>query len=144
MSQAVLSYDFRQVESLQKALSSVGTQSLSPLLRSLAMEVEEQTRERFQTKEGPEAPWPDWSEDYALHRAGSGGSLLQRSNSLLDSLTHQLGGDSVEVGSNKAYAATHQYGDKERGIPARPYLGINTKNEADLLSIVNDYLGGIL
>ena len=51
-------------------------------------------------------------------------------------------GDEVEVGTNVEYAAIHQFGGDEVGIniPARPYLGLSPDNEADLLSVVEDFI----
>ena len=38
------------------------------------------------------------------------------------SITRNVYGNAVEIGTDVAYAATHQFGDAGRGIPARPFL----------------------
>ncbi len=148
MSQAVLSWDLRELETIQAALNKAGGRSFKPMMESLALEIEEQTRERFETKEGPDGPWDDWSEKYAEKKAGSGQSLLRQDNYLEESITHNFSGSNgfnaqVSIGSPLIYSATHQYGDDDRGIKARAFLGITAENEADLVLIINDYIDGL-
>ena len=50
---------------------------------------------------------------------------------------HAISGASVEVGSNLVYAATHQFGDPDRRIPARPYLGLSADDERDIEALKN-------
>jgi phage gpG-like protein len=42
--------------------------------------------------------------------------------------------------SNIVYAATHQFGDDERNIPARPYLGLSQENAQDVLDVIEDWI----
>lgn len=65
------------------------------------------------------------------------GKMLQVSGQLASSIARGYGSDHAYVGSNKVYAAIHQYGGPaERGrkatIPARPYLVLS---EADMNEI---------
>ena len=148
MSQAVLSWDLRELETIQTALNKAGGRSFKPMMESLALEIEEQTRARFETKEGPDGPWDNWSEKYAEKKAGSGQSLLRQDNYLEESITHNFSGSNgvnaqVAIGSPMIYAANHQYGDDDRGIPARAYLGITAEDEDDLVLIINDYINGL-
>jgi phage virion morphogenesis protein len=96
----------------------------APLLDAMGALVESQTRQRItSTKTAPDGKkWAPWSEKYAVTRHG-GHSLLRNEGDLLDAIQHLVSGDTSEVGANLEYAATHQYGDRKRGIPARPYLG---------------------
>lgn len=50
----------------------------------------------------------------------------------------QLGGEVA------AYAATHQFGDPGRNIPARPVLGISDEDEVEILDILNEEILGAL
>jgi len=43
----------------------------------------------------------------------------------------------VGVGTNLVYAAVHQYGYKEGGIPKREFLGFSKKNVEELKNIVS-------
>jgi phage virion morphogenesis protein len=117
------------------------------LLDTIGVEVESQVRARIeQEKAGPDGtPWPKWSARYAKTRHG-GHSLLEGEGDLLGSINAYiyLDGSAVEIGSNLIYAATHQYGDAERNIDPRPYLGLSADNEAELQSVVETFLAGVL
>lgn len=117
---------------------------LGPLLEGIGMEVEEQTRRRIQLKEGaPDgSPWPEWSEAYKKTRH-SGHNLLRGDQHLLDSITYEVRGDSVLVGSPLVYAATHQFGDPARSIPQREFLGLAGEDYEAVVGMVEDYLEDI-
>lgn len=112
-----------------------------PLLEGIGAEVESQTRRRIQVdKASPSGKaWPEWSADYAETRH-SGQSLLQGEGHLLSSITYQVEGESVLVGSPLVYAATHQFGDEDRGIEARAYLGLEGQDYEDVIGVIEDYL----
>jgi phage virion morphogenesis protein len=88
-------------------------------------------------------PWAQWSDRYAKTRHGNQ-SLLLSNGDLLDSIQWSVDGNSVEISSNLAYAATHQYGDDERGIPARPFLDFADTDEAKITQLVQDYVTELL
>ena len=121
---------------------AAGLTDFRPLLESVGGEVESQTRRRIsEEKAAPDGtPWQPWSDDYAETRHG-GHSLLEGEGELLDSLQFLVGDDQVEIGSNLIYAAIHQHGGDEVGIPipARIYLGISPENEEDLMGILDDW-----
>ena len=64
--------------------------------------------------------------------SGSGQGLLQSEGDLLDSIQYLVDREKVEIDSNLVYAATHQYGDKARGISARTYLELSDEDEREL------------
>lgn len=113
----------------------------TPLLEAIGAEVESQTRRRIAVDKASPAgvPWPQWSKEYAATRH-SGQRLLQSAGHLLDSITHQVEGDSVLVGSPLVYAATHQHGDPERGIEQREFLGLHGDDLDDVVGLIEDYL----
>jgi len=120
------------------------------LLAAMGAEVESQTRRRIQDEKTSPAggSWPGWSPRYAATRHG-GQSLLQAGTTqetLLNSLECFADSDSAEVGSNKEYAAIHQFGGAEVGkaIPARPYLGVSDANAADLEQVARDWLADVI
>ncbi len=79
--------------------------------------------------------------------------LVQRGQ-LAESFHYQLIPGGVEIGTNDIRAGTHQfgarkgaYGKSKRGgpipwgdIPARPFLGLSTADEAGVLGILESYL----
>ena len=146
MSGAGLTYDFRGLEALQQRINKLAKGDRKKLLDVIGATVESQTRRRIQEeKESPEGDaWPAWSDNYAARRP-EGASLLMSTDHLLDSITFlKEDKNSVAVGSNIIYAATHQFGDEDRNIPARPYLGVSDDNEKDLIRDVDDYLDGLI
>ncbi|NDV20878.1 phage virion morphogenesis protein [Pseudodesulfovibrio sp. JC047] len=136
---------------LADRIAQLGDMDTRPLMDELGAAVVSQTQRRIDSeKTGPDgAPWDPWSESYAKTRH-EGHSLLIASGDLSDSLEHILGisGDHAEVGSNLVYAAAQQYGldmsvigtHRRIQIPARPYLGISTENEEDLVALVDDFV----
>lgn len=90
------------------------------------------------------APWAPWSPAYARRRGGRG-SLLRRDGHLADSITREVDRDGVSIGSNRVYAAIHQFGGPvgKSGageMPARPYLGISDDERDDIGEIVSAWL----
>ncbi|AMO73845.1 phage virion morphogenesis protein [Pseudomonas citronellolis] len=141
MSGAAINVNLLQDPRLARRLDRLAELDLGPLLEGIGAEVESQTRRRIQVDKMSPAnePWPEWSADYAETRH-SGQSLLQGAGHLLDSLTYQVMGDSVLVGSPLVYAATHQFGDEKRGIPQREFLGLEGDDLEDVIGMIEDYL----
>lgn len=137
-----LTYNFSGLQGLLKRIDRLSRVRRDGLLDVVGATVETQTRRRItdlKAAPGGEA-WPAWSDEYAKRRPG-GRSLLMGEDNLLDSVTFLVVGQTgVEVGSNLIYAATHQFGDEDRGIPARPYLGISEANEIELFHEVDKFL----
>ena len=145
MTGTTLQYDLSDLDRVNRYLEHVGSYDPRDLLDVVGARVESQTRRRIEEQEGaPDGtPWTEWSDSYAATRHSNHGFLLGESD-LLDSLDYQVHADSVEIGTNLIYAATHQFGDDDRGIPARPFLGLSDDNEHELESVVNGYLEGLL
>lgn len=149
--------DDRQVNALLSRLTALG-QSPRHVMQDIATYGENSTRDRFKQQVGPDgAAWQP------SHRAqNKGGKTLIESGRLLDSVTNQSGNDFAEWGTNAIYAAIHQVGGEIRAktskglffklsdgtgrrvkkvtIPARPYLGINADDEAQIVDIINQHL----
>lgn len=126
------------LDTLAQALGATG-----PLLEAVGAVVESQTRRRIAAeKEGPNGePWPEWSARHAKTRH-RGHRLLESEGLLLDSIHYELRGDAVEVGSGLVYAAIHQFGGEEAGqpgLPARPFLGLGTDDEVEIIDVLTDF-----
>jgi len=134
-----------------------------PLMRAIGVGLVANVHDRFQRGSGPGgAAWPALNPAYAAIKRGPG--ILRESGmrgGLMGSITSRAGSDSVEIGSNKIYAAIHQFGGIIRPvsaaklrfplvgglvavdqveIPARPYLGIDREDEVMILETVVDAL----
>jgi phage virion morphogenesis protein len=117
------------------------------LLDGAGAVLESSARRRIQSdKRGPDGErWPNWSESYAQTRH-AGHSLLSAEGHLLDSIRAEVRGDEVEVGTNLVYGAVQQFGGDEVGmaIPARPYLGVSTEDERDILAVADAWADDLL
>ena len=145
MSGAQITVDLSGIGRIQDVLDRIASADMSELLEVIGATVESQTRRRISDdKTAPDGSgWDDWSGRHARTRHG-GHSLLESSGDLLDSITHDVIGAEAVVGADLIYAATHQFGDDERNIPARPYLGLSDDNETELGNVVRDWVEELL
>lgn len=113
---------------------------------------------RFAEKRGPDGlPWAPVSEMYAKRkRAGtaaqakgdarstSAADLLELTGELMDYPRYQFaeGGNALDFGVNTVWAATHQFGDPRRNIPARPFLYLDEQDQAEARRIFVAWLFG--
>ncbi|MEN6375329.1 MAG: phage virion morphogenesis protein [Smithella sp.] len=143
---AGLVYDLSGLKKLEARVRRLSRSNKPELLDIVGALVESQTRRRIQSeKESPTGKtWPAWSAKYAAKRP-SGRTLLMNEDHLLDTITYlRVDQDSIEVGSNMIYAATHQFGDDDRNIPERAFLGISEANETELIHNIDNYLDGFI
>lgn len=145
MTGVALRVDLRGIEQVQARIDELAAVDRAQLLDDAGALVESQTRRRIaDEKTGPDGQaWPAWSPGYAKTRHG-GHSLLRAESGLLDSVQHLVTGDEVEIGSNLVYAATHQFGDPKRKIPARPYLGLSTDNAREVEQLLLNRIDEVL
>lgn len=149
MSGAYVSSDIKELEGLAAILkrSALSVSDRAALMKSLGNEVVEQSRSRIlETQEDPDGnKWQDYA-DSTLRGLKAKGlekvvSLLNRSGMLDRSIkVRQSGQWSVLVGSDREYAGVHQWGYKQKNIPARPYLGLSTDNIEDLNELAQQWL----
>lgn len=140
-----------------------------PLLQDIGDELEQAVALRFITKTDPEGnAWAPISEatkqiytsDWFIQRnpafkGGIPGSLLQRTNAMLNSLAHNVSEDGIELGFARAtkggkweVAMLHEFGTAKmprRGLmTADPKTGkLGASDEALVLAAVNGYLEGL-
>lgn len=129
-----------------------------PLLAQIAFLGENQTRERFSTETGPDGQkWKD-----SLRKKLFGGKTLTQDGHLGDSITSKATDKEASWGSNRIYAAIHQFGGVIRAktskglafqlasgdnvvtrqvtMPARPFLGVSNADERDITDLVRGYV----
>lgn len=125
---------------LQARLRRMSNWDRDGLFDAIGAEAESQTKRRIaDEKTTPEGQaWPPWCPEYAGTRH-SGHSLLRGEGHLLESITHNVVTDGVEVGSNLAYAGAHNYGVPGRQH-ARQYLGLSRQNEDDIEAVIDDWI----
>ena len=135
-----------------------------PALDEIGAHLVRTTIDRFERETGPgNRPWTK-----SARARSEGGQTLTDSARLRQSITHNVLADGVEVGTNVVYAAIHQLGGRTpprtirprrkkallipgvgprakvdhpgSTIPARPFLGIDGRDEAAIERIVARYL----
>lgn len=129
-----------------------------PALAEIAALGEQSTRLRFRTQRGPDGlAWKP-----SLRVLLQGGRTLTRDGHLGDSLSSGASDDYAEWGVNRIYAAIHQFGGgitakaggklkfplpgggwavvKSVRMPARPYLGVDDDDRADILDVIERHL----
>ena len=99
----------------------------SPAMRAIATRLADRAEDAFETQASPGGmPWPALKPATERARNKSGHvpiTILQRSGALVRSILADWSPTEAVAGTNLVYAATHQFGDPERNIPARPFLG---------------------
>ena len=102
--------------------------------------------ERWRRGVSPEGvPWEPLSEAYAARKRQKrpNAGLLVFDDILRGTLRYQVQSHSLDLGTDRPYGATHQFGrDEGRGapIPARPFLGLAASDDDALLEILRDHL----
>ncbi|NWO05560.1 MAG: phage virion morphogenesis protein [Alteromonadaceae bacterium] len=159
MTEIAIEFNDQQV---QRALDELINRVEDPRLamRAIAGVLEDASEEAFRSESDPATgiAWAPLSPDTTLARRPDreGGSILQDSGLLAVSIVSDYGPDYAEVGSNRPYAPTHQFGAQQgefgttsRGgpipwgdIPARPFLGIGPEDEQEILDIASRFLAG--
>ena len=133
-----------------------------PLLEQIAFLGENSTRERFATQRGPDGqPWRP-----SLRARLSGGRTLTMDGHLGDTISSRASDDAAEWGSNRIYAAVHQFGatisaksssflrfripgggwaaKRQVTIPARPFLGISAEDREDILDLASNFVSDLI
>jgi phage gpG-like protein len=144
---AVIEVKTQEIDKLAKKLNSF---ALTPsqkvkLLKSLGLEIEEQTKERFDTKQDPEGNrWRGITDAYRKYLAkyfpGAQPPLV-REGYLRGSIEYQMqGSDTVIIGSPMEYADYHQSAKSEKR--RRQFLGLSTSDISELSDAVDDFMEG--
>ena len=143
-------------EKVEKALKRLAREAadFTPALREIGEMLVAGTKQRFETKRAPDGePWAPLS-PVTVARKGNDDILVGETNNLSDQIAYAISGHVLEVGSTMPYAATHQFGAKKgeygktkRGapipwgdIPARPFLGLSSEDEADIAAIIAEHI----
>ena len=166
-------YDDRRVLRLLRELQQRGA-DMQPIFADMGEYLVRSTQQRFAAQQAPDGtPWEQLSEEtirrkmlrgvkrqkgksrrslttsHGNTKAGAMGALVNQlilvdSGDLRDTIRYQADSAKLQVGSDRIYAATHQFGDEERHIPARPFLGLSDADRAEVIEILRDHLREVL
>ena len=116
---------------------------LTPAMRRIAAVLGDVAEEAFKSESSPEGiPWASLKPATLKRRRGSANAarILQDTGQLVASIQTEYGSDVAVAGTNKVYAATHQFGRGEAGIPARPFLGLSAEGREEIIRIIQRHL----
>jgi phage virion morphogenesis protein len=161
MSGVTVTVDTAEVTAALDRLVKLGADP-SPALKNVGVHLVQSTQERFQQEKAPDgSAWPALDPDYRAGKRGPG--ILREAGmrgGLMGSITWSLQGQRLTVGTNKVYAAIHQFGGtikpktqpalifriggrlafaRQVTLPARPFLGVSAEDAAEIQAIFEDF-----
>lgn len=122
-----------------------GAANASPVMAQIAGVMHDAVEENFAQQGRPK--WVGLKPPVPKRRIG--GMILQDSGQLASSISESHDSNSAAVGTNKKYAAIHQFGGQAgRGrkstIPARPFLSLTPEDEDRIVGKVSAYLKSVV
>ena len=136
-----IDYEFpdKEVADRLRALVDAG-EDLEPAFIDIGEGLLNSTHDRFEYMEDPEGnPWAGLLVDYQKRKKKNKDKILVLEGYLRDTLAYNTHSQGLELGTNLIYGATHQFGDEDRGIEARPYLGVSEDDEQMIQDILQDH-----
>lgn len=133
-------FDDRQVVELLDRITRQ-TDNMQPVFADIGEYLLLSHAERFEAQVSPDGtPWEPLSDEYRARKPKNQDLILVLDGYLSGTLAYDASQDSLAFGTPRIYGATHQFGDADRGIPARPWLGLSTDDEQEILEILSDHL----
>ena len=133
MADVNIEIDIREAGAIQKALNRISRagQNLRDPLSDIGEHLLNSHRKRWGLKQSPDgAPWEPLSELYAARKRQKrpAAVILVYDDVLHGTLRYQIRGNALELGTDRLYGATHQFG--RDNVPARPFLGLSKGTNA--------------
>lgn len=158
-------------DEIRKRLSTLAARmgDISPIMKIIGERILLRTEERFKGQ-GPAPDGTPWAPlAPSTRRLKKHHKILTESGGLKGSIAYRVMGNVLIVGTNKVYAAIHQFGGRTAArtirprqgkalywpgaahpvrvvkhpgsaIPARPFLGISERESIELIGIIERYL----
>ncbi len=145
MTRAAVTIDDHLVkQALNELLTLTG--NIAPVLDEIGDIVQQDILLNFKDQHDPDGePWLELSDVTLANRRkkGKGAEILRDTGALNKSITHNVLGNSVEIGSDKVYANMMHYGGKKADfpwlygdIPERPFVGVSAEKLAEILTLL--------
>lgn len=122
------------------------TGNLAPVLDEIGSLVQDNVLLNFREQHDPEGnDWLELSDATLAQRRknGRGAEILRDRGILNRSITYNVSGQSVEIGTDEKYANMMQYGGTKTDfpwlwgdIPARPFLGVSDTDKAEINALL--------
>ncbi len=129
--------------------------NLTPLMQDVGEQLLNSTRQRFRHEQAPDStPWAPLSDTTKRRKTKNHDKILTEDGLLGSQIVYHATPNSLEIGSNRIYASTHQfgaskgqYGNTTKGspipwgnIPARPFLGLSPQDTTSIHETFNHHL----
>lgn len=136
--------DSHQVSQMLLRLRSK-VENLRPVMAEIGEIVVESVQRNFEEHRSPDdRSWAKLSNQYAVWKSEIKGrnidDILILNRILMGSIHWSAGSHEVRIGTNVDYAATHQFGDAARNIPARPFLGLRDDDWPEIEAAIQRHL----
>jgi phage virion morphogenesis protein len=161
-----LEIDSREIDTAIAQLHKLSA-DFTPLMASIGNALVSNTRDRFKMGRDPDNhPWKALLPSYARIKEGPSILIgLGMNGGLQESITSLPSNHQVAIGSNKIYAAVHQFGAtivpvkaralvfrladgvvfaKQVTVPARPYLGFSDADRESVLVTTDHFLQRVI
>ena len=120
-------------------------ENLRPVMAEIGEIVVESVQRNFEEHRTPDdRSWAKLSDRYAVWKSEIKGrnidDILILNRILMGSIHRSAGSHEVRIGTNVDYAATHQFGDAARNIPARPFLGLRDDDWPEIEAAIQRHL----
>lgn len=109
-------------------------EDLAPMLDELGQDEVARVMQRFEQSRSPDGT--AW-QALKRPRPRGGGRPLQDTGVLMGSITAQVHGNTLQIGTATDYAHYHQFGTQH--IPARPFLGVSDDLLASIKELTHAY-----
>lgn len=122
---------------------TVAFYDLIPIMKITGAAVVASIQKNFEDEGRPDG-WDPLS-PVTIAMRGGGDHILQvagPAGGLLGSINYQAHSDRVEIGTNKIYAAVHQFGHEPGNIPARPFIMVQPGDWTEIGKEIIEYLEG--
>lgn len=148
MAGASISIDYKlpdkEIAARLRALVDAG-EDLEPAFIDIGEGLLNSTHDRWDQQVDPEGnPWEPLDPKYQARKEKNAEKILVLEGFMRDTLAYNTSSQSMEMGTNLIQGATHQFGDDDRGIPARPYLGVSEDDEQMIIDTLHDHFQNAL
>lgn len=135
----------RVLDALNGLMKRAG--DVRPALQDMGEHFIESTKRRFATKTAPDGSTWRGNAPVTEARKGKNDPLIDESRRLANEIHYRPTANSLEWGSSLVYAGMQQFGGLKAAyphlwgnIPARPFLGMSSEDEAMALEILQEHL----
>ncbi len=132
--------DDGELQKMFAALVHAGA-DIEPVFADIGEHLLESTRARFDEQVDPEGnAWEPLKPATSARKKKNSGRILIDSGMLMGEMSYEADAGGLMFGSNKIYAATHQFGRPEAGVPARPFLGLSKTDIIAIERLLHEHL----